>query len=95
MDLRAFAREQPCMVRVPGVCNRDTQTTVLAHARIIGISGAGLKVPDLLAAWCCSACHAYCDTRHDAETQAMFLRGVLRTQYALIKLKLIHWQEEK
>lgn len=85
MNLRAAARGQPCQVRLPSCCNGDPETTVLAHFRLIGISGIGLKVPDLLGAHSCSACHAYVDTHKDDATQLAFAHGVLRTIAKLIR----------
>jgi hypothetical protein len=84
-DLRKLARGQQCLIRLSGVCNHDPATTVLAHARLQGISGMGIKSPDLLGAWACSACHAYVDKYHDKSTKADFYEGILRTQAALLK----------
>jgi len=39
MNLRREARNRPCMVRIPGVCNHDDTTTVLAHYRLAGTCG--------------------------------------------------------
>lgn len=78
-DLRKQARGRDCQVRLHQVCNFNVETTVLAHVRQIGISGFGIKCPDILGAWACSACHAYCDSHHDAETSAAFAEGVYRT----------------
>ena len=92
-DLRKLAKGKPCLVRIPGVCNHTPETTVLAHYSLAGISGRGLKSPDLLGAWCCSACHDEVDRRtqeHDLETvRWSHAEGVLRTQYELIKLGVI------
>ena len=63
MSLRKEARGRGCTVRIPGVCNFNSETTVLAHIRIAGVSGMGLKSPDLLGAWACSACHDEVDGR--------------------------------
>ena len=82
-DLRKLARGQPCQVRLPGICNGDPATTVLAHVRMVGISGMGLKSADLLGSHACSACHTACDT--DRSHEVDFLRGVIRTQAKLIK----------
>lgn len=79
MNLRKLARGRECQVRLVGVCNFNPETTVLAHVRQIGISGFGIKCPDLLGTWACSACHMYCDSHHDAETNAAFAAGVYRT----------------
>lgn len=80
------------MVRLENVCCGDPETTVLAHVRMQGISGMGLKAPDQLGAHACHACHTACDTgqwngqRFEREfVELAFLRGVIRTQYALIK----------
>ncbi len=84
MNLRKLARDRPCMVRLE-CCNGNPETVVLAHFRLSGISGIGIKPPDLIGAWACSACHSFVDTRKDAATQLSFAHGVLRTQYQLLK----------
>jgi len=84
-DLRALARGRDCTIRLPGVCNFNPETTVLAHYRLIGLSGIGMKSPNQLGAHACSACHAYVDTHKDDATARAFLEGVLRTQARLIK----------
>lgn len=73
------------MVRLEGICNGDPETTVLAHYRMAGISGTGMKSPDLMAAYACSACHDAIDRRTHLDLDRDFvhmahLRGVLRTQ---------------
>lgn len=89
-NLREAARGEPCMIRLPG-CNFDPQTTVLCHYRMSGVSGMGLKSPDLLASWGCSACHAFVDTHSDVDTKYAFLQGVIRTQAELIRRGLVKW----
>ena len=84
MNLRDEARDRPCMVCLP-CCSFSRETTVLAHYRLAGISGMGIKPPDLIGAWACSACHSYVDSHKDAETQLAFAHAVFRTQYRLIK----------
>ena len=86
MNLRKLARDKPCMVRLPGICCGDPATTVLAHVRLPGLSGMGIKAWDGHGAWCCHTCHAYADTHHDDATKVAFYEGVLRTQAALLKL---------
>ena len=63
MILRKAAKDRGCTVRIPGVCNFNSATTVLAHIRLTGVSGMGIKSPDLLGAWACSACHDEIDGR--------------------------------
>ena len=82
--LRKLAQGQECQIRLPGICNFNKETTVLAHFRLIGHSGLALKNHDILGAWACSACHEYVDTHHDNETQLYFAHGVMRTQIKLV-----------
>lgn len=89
-DLRKAARGEACMIRSP-VCNFDPQTTVLAHYRMIGTSGLGMKSPDLLGAWACSKCHEYVDTHRDTEAKFFHLQGVVRTQAELIRRGQLKW----
>lgn len=69
------------MVRIPGVCNFNPETTVLAH---LGGAGMGIKKDDLQAAFCCSSCHDEVDRRTlnhcDESVELSFRRGVERTQ---------------
>jgi hypothetical protein len=80
--LRDSARNQPCLVRLPGICNFNQETTVLAH---LNGGGTGAKKSDLTAAaFACSSCHDELDrrTRHmDADlVELEHRRGVERTQ---------------
>lgn len=88
--LRKLARGMDCQVRLPGICNFNPETTVLAHYRLAGTCGTGMKPPDLLGAWTCSACHDAVDGRVQGEfakqyVQWLFAEGVLRTINELIK----------
>lgn len=91
MNLRALARNQECQVRIPGICNGDPATTVLAHYRLAGTCGVGMKPSDWQAAWCCSECHDALDqrvpTQYSHESLAlMFCEGILRTHEQYRKL---------
>ena len=95
-NLRKLARGQPCMIRVPSVCIDDDrhETTVLCHVRSIGISGYGLKAPDLIASLGCQACHDFVDNRsHPNNTyeyrRLLLLDGMARTLYHWIKTGVI------
>lgn len=84
MNLRNEARGRGCMVRLPGVCNHNSETVVLAHVRLIGVSGMGLKADDLLGAWACSACHDAIDRRAHTDLDRDYVRlahleGMART----------------
>lgn len=79
--LRDSARGEQCTVRLPGVCNWDPETTILAH---LGGGGMALKKDDMQAAFCCSSCHDEVDRRtciFSAEYAELSHRqGVERTQ---------------
>ena len=83
--LRAMAQGRDCMVRLPGICCGDPERVVLAHFRLSGISGMGLKPPDEIAAWCCDTCHRVIDTDKSPEIQLAFAHGVFRTQATLLR----------
>lgn len=87
-NLRKEARNRECQVRIPGICNHNSETTVLAHYRLAGTCGTGIKPPDIQGAWACSACHDEIDrrTRHiDTETARLcHAEGVIRTLNILI-----------
>ena len=86
--LTKLARGRECQVRLP-CCNHNTETTVLAHYRLAGTCGIGIKPNDLQGAWACSACHDEID-RRTRLSESEFVRlahaeGVLRTIDILIK----------
>lgn len=95
MSLRNKAKGRPCMVRIPNVCNFNNDTVVLAHIRLQGISGMGMKSPDILGAWACSACHDEIDGRTHkspftrAELRLAHYDGMARTIEKLHKEGLI------
>lgn len=82
------ARGRECTVRLP-CCNHNPETTVLAHYRLAGTCGVGMKPNDLQGAWACSACHDEIDRRtrnHEYEfVRLAHAEGVIRTQDTLIK----------
>jgi len=93
MDLRKYAKGQPCQVRLMG-CDGGGETTVLAHYRLSGYCGTGIKPSDdwSFGAWCCFPCHEKVDGREKTEHSREILRlahaeGCLRTQAQLRQLK--------
>ena len=83
MNLRKYAKGQPCQVMLPNVCisGGENETTVLAHLPSFGI---GTKSPDLLGSHCCWECHRHLDgaVSHDFDRQWLreqFNEGVIRT----------------
>jgi hypothetical protein len=87
-NLRKEARCRECQVRLPGICNGNSETVVLAHYRMAGICGMGMKPPDLFGAWACSACHDEIDRRTTLTNldyaNLAHLQGVIRTQSILL-----------
>jgi hypothetical protein len=84
MNLRKEARGRGCMVRIPDVCNHNSETVVLCHYRLAGVSGMGMKSPDLIGAWACSACHDAIDRRAHTDldrdyVRLLHLEGMART----------------
>ncbi len=95
-NIRDLARGRNCQIRLNDICNGDSATTVLAHYRLIGVSGIGMKSPDLCGAFACSACHDAVDRRSHMEldrdfVQLMHLQGVVRTMSILISEGIVKW----
>ncbi|CAM3715512.1 hypothetical protein BS639_17075 [Rouxiella silvae] len=85
--LRKEAKGRECQIRISGICNGNPETVVLAHYRLSGTCGTGIKPDDEQGAHSCSACHDECDRRTkfiDADTARLYhAEGVMRTQYIL------------
>lgn len=83
------ARGEQCQVRLPFVCNGNPETVVLAHSNGSAAGkGIGMKAPDYLGAYACSACHDVVDGRRRCELsrteiKLAFAEGVFRTQRIL------------
>ncbi len=57
-----MAKGEPCLLRVPGVCNGDSDTTVAAHSNQSAHGkGKAMKAHDWASVWACSACHMWLD----------------------------------
>ena len=92
--IRKSAELQECQIRIPGVCNFNETTTILAHKNGAGMA---LKSADLLASYCCSDCHNEIDSLlgnrksdfTDDQILIMFYEGIFRTQLLLIDQELI------
>ena len=92
--IRKSARGQQCQIRLAGICNHNSETVVLAHYRMAGTCGMGMKPSDIQAAYACSRCHDASDGRLKTdlspdEIQTAFAEGVMRTQQILIKQGLL------
>lgn len=90
--IRKSAQGQQCQVRVPGVCNGNPETVVLAH---MNGGGMGAKAHDIHGAFACSSCHAWLDggyaqTGTFRDTRDLHhLEAIIRTQRILIEKGLI------
>lgn len=84
-NLRKAARGRECTVRIPGYCNGNPETSVLAHYRLAGTCGTGCKPDDTQAAVACNGCHDVIDGRTKTtdftydELRLMHAEGVMRT----------------
>jgi len=81
------ARGQDCLVRIPGVCNHNPETVVLAH---LNGGGMSMKHQNIHGSYCCSDCHDVVDSRAKSsyskeEIKLMLLEGMVRTQTLMIK----------
>jgi len=71
------------MVRLPGICNWNKETTVLAH---LNGGGSGMKRHDLLGSFSCSACHFWLDGDYvhygatKDQRDLWHMQGMIRTQ---------------
>jgi hypothetical protein len=93
--LRDAARGQACQVRIPSICNFNAETTVLAHYRLSGLNGVGMKPLDICGSWTCSDCHNAIDGRMKVpgttreDLRLWHAEGVLRTLTLLHKKGLL------
>ena len=80
IDLRKAARSRACTVRIPGVCNHNPETSVLAHYRLAGTCGTAIKPHDTIDG------RTKTDYEHDS-LLLMHAEGVFRT--------LAIWRDEE
>jgi len=89
------ARGENCTIRLPGYCNGNPETVVLAHLNGVRFGhGTGQKVADIHGAYACSDCHDVVDGRQRTnysalELKEMHLAGVIETQIKLIAKGLL------
>jgi hypothetical protein len=81
------------MVRLEG-CDGGGETTCLAHYRMAGQCGVGMKPDDALGAWACFNCHQIVDgprktSMSRTEVRLAHAEGVLRTIAELRRLGVI------
>lgn len=85
MNLRNFARNQPCTLRLDG-CDGGGATTVLAHGRGAGM---GVKLHDTQACHACGPCHAQLDAMPTREFWRVFPRAQHETMTRVIRAGLL------
>ena len=92
MNLRKLARGQECFLRLPGICNHNPETTVLAHIRNQWFGG-GSKPPDICGIFACSSCHDEIDgrTRSGKDWSLFKLDAVMRQLHWYDKEGIIKW----
>lgn len=84
-------------MRIPGVCNRNQETTVWAHANGSAAGkGMGIKAPDVLGTYACMDCHDAYDRRKPLphfvsrdEVKMAFWEGHARSVVMLIEKGLV------
>jgi len=91
--LTKSARGQDCQIRIPGICNHNPETVVLAHLPGGGVGG---KMSDIHGAYACSDCHAVIDGANwqgqcwPSDTLRLWhYEGVIRTQIIMLDIGLI------
>lgn len=87
--LRQSANGQACAVRIPGICNHDSSTTVLAHVNF-GSHGMATKESDLSACYACSACHDAIDGRTPwKRDDSAVYAAVMKTVHKMVESGLL------
>ncbi len=89
--IRGSAQGEECTLNVPGCCNYDNSTTVLAH---YPSDLSGYKSTDFSAGYACSDCHDFIDGRNSSpifkEDKEFFMRrSQVRTLHKLIEKGLV------
>lgn len=93
--ITSLAKDRPCLIRLPGICNGDPKRTVPCHFRMQGLSGIGYIPDAIFFAFGCDDCHRICDKDKSDAAQLAFAQGVLRTQSALLKSGVIKIQQPR
>lgn len=83
-----FAKDKPCQIRIPGVCNGRPETSVLCHLNGGGMATKTLSIHGAIG---CSDCHDAVDFRVShiqflrMEIKLFHLEGVIRTQAMMVE----------
>lgn len=93
--ITSSAKNEPCTVRLPFICNYNSETTVYAHINGVRFGhGISKKSSDIHGAYCCSNCHDAIDGRTKSkysktELKLAHYEAVIETQLKLIQKGLI------
>lgn len=82
--LRRSAKGQRCTLNLPGICNYDEQTVVLAHIHDEQF-GKSQKADDTSSMFCCFACHSAYDLHRTGLDEAALLKMVLRAHFRTLR----------
>jgi len=90
--VRRAAEGAPCTVQIPGACDGGGATSVLAHLRMLGGGGVGMKPDDIDSVIACDGCHSCIDSRRPMpagysrhDLGEMLLRAHCRTVRYLVE----------
>lgn len=86
--IRKSARGEDCSVRLPGVCNFNNETTILAHLPS-NAKGIGKKSNDITSCYCCSDCHDVIDGRRKSDFSELYILIAIYDAMVETQLKLI------
>lgn len=84
-----LARNRPCHLLVPGVCNHDPATTVACHSNWSAHGkGGARKADDHYTCWGCSSCHAWLDqgSAPEVHKQHIFTLAMTRQVRSMARL---------
>lgn len=90
--IQASALGETCTVRLPGICNHNTETVVFAHLSGIRF-GHGIGKKTKWGAYACAACHDEVDRRTRITgiefAKIAHLEGVIETLDRLVEKGLL------
>ena len=92
MRLEKLARNQPCYLRLPTICNGNSETTVLCHIRRGNVGGTSIKPSPVCAVPMCFDCH----NAYDSRTRTSYSRDELDSEAlrALVQWLDYLWRHE-
>lgn len=89
--LLRMARDKPCLLMVPGVCNFDPSTTVACHSNWSEHGkGGARKADDCYVVGGCSACHQWLDAgpAPEAEKRLVFMLAMKRQVHSWTRISI-------